>query len=37
MHGAAQGVDNYKQQLEFFAKAMVRPRTRADHGHSRAN
>ena len=35
MHGAAQRVDNCEQQLEFFTKAMVRPRTRADHGHSR--
>ena len=30
MHGAAQRVDNCEQQLEFFMKAMVRPRTRAD-------
>ena len=37
MHGAAQGVDNCEQHLEFFTKAMVRPRTRADHGHSRGN
>ena len=37
MHGAAQRVDNCEQQLEFFTKAMVRPRTRADHGHSRGN
>ena len=34
---AAQRVDNCEQQLEFFTKAMVRPRTRADHGHSREN
>ena len=37
MHGAAQRKDNCEQQLEFFTKAMVRPRTRADHGHSRGN
>ena len=37
MHGAAQKVDNCKQQLEFFTKAMVGPRTRADDGHSRRN
>ena len=37
MHGAAQRVDNCEQQLEFFTKAMVRLRTRADHGHSRGN
>ena len=37
MHGAAQRVDNCEQQLEFFPKAMVRQRTRADHGHSRGN
>jgi len=37
MHGAAQRVDNCEQQLEFFTKAMVRPRTKADHGHSRGN
>jgi len=36
MHGAAQRVDNCEQQLEFFT-TMVRPRTRADHGHSRGN
>jgi len=35
MHGATQRVDNCEQQLEFFTKVMVRPRTRADHGHSR--
>ena len=29
MHGAAQGVDNCEQQLGFFTKAKVRPRTRA--------
>ena len=33
MHGAAQSVDNCEQQLEFFIKAMVGSRTRADHGH----
>jgi len=37
LHGAAQRVDNCKQQLELFTKAMVRPRTRADHGHPREN
>ena len=37
MHGAAQRVDNCEQQLEFFTKAMVRPRTRAEHSHSRGN
>ena len=37
MHVAAQRVDNREQQLEFSTKAMVRPRTRADHGHSRGN
>ena len=37
MHGASQWVDNCEQQLEFFTKAMVRPRTKADHGHSRGN
>ena len=26
-----------EQQLESLTKAMVRPRTRADHGHSRGN
>jgi len=31
MHRAAQRVDNCEQQLEFLTKAMVRPRTRADH------
>jgi len=35
MHGAAQRVDNREQQLECFTKAMVGPRTRADHGHPR--
>jgi len=35
MHAAAHRVDNCEQQLEFFKEAMVRPRTRADHGHSR--
>ena len=29
MHGAAQRVDNCEQQLDFFTKAMVRPRTRS--------
>jgi hypothetical protein len=33
MHGAAQRVDNCEQQLEFFTKVMVRPKTRANHGH----
>jgi len=28
---------NNRQPLHFFTKAMVRPRTRADHGHSRGN
>jgi len=28
MHGAAQRVDNCEQQLDFFTKVMVRPRTR---------
>jgi len=37
MHGAAQRVDNCEQQLDFFTKAMVEPRTRADHGHLRGN
>jgi len=37
MHGAAQRVDKCKKQLEFLTKAMVRPRTRADHGHPRVN
>jgi len=37
MHGAAQRVDNCEQQLDFFTKAMARPRTRAYHGHSRGN
>jgi len=37
MHGAAQRVDNCEQQLVFFTNAMVRPRTRADHGHSGGN
>jgi len=37
MHEAAQRVDNCKQQLNFFTKAMVRPRTRADHGQPRGN
>jgi len=32
MHGTAQRVDNCEQKLAFFTKAMVRPRTRADHG-----
>ena len=35
MHGAAQRVDNREQQLRFFMKAMVGPRTRADDGHPR--
>ena len=35
--GRVESVDNCEQQLEFFTKAMVRPRTRADHGHSRGN
>jgi len=30
MHGAAQRVDNCEQQLDFFTKAMVRPRTRGE-------
>jgi len=30
-------VNNCEQQMEFFTKAMVRPMTRADHGHSRGN
>ena len=37
MYGAAQRMDNCEQQLEFVTKAMVRPRTRGDHGHSRGN
>jgi len=37
MHGAAQRVDNCEQQLEFFTKAMVGPRTRADYDHPRGN
>jgi len=37
MHGAAQRADNCEQQLEILKKAMVRPRTRADHGHPRGN
>jgi len=37
MHGAAQRVDNREQQLDFFMKAMVGPRTRAEHGHPRGN
>jgi len=37
MHRAAQRVDNCKQQLEFCNEYMVRPRKRADHGHSRGN
>jgi len=37
MHGAAQKADNCEQQLEFFTKAMVSPRTRVDHGHLRGN
>jgi len=37
MHGAAQRADNCEQQLEFFTKAMVRPRIRIDNGHSRGN
>jgi len=36
MHGAAQRVDN-REQLQFCTKAMVGPRTRADHGHPRGN
>jgi len=35
MHGAAQRVDNCKQQLDVFSKAMIGPRTRADHCHPR--
>ena len=35
MHRATQRMDNCEQQLDFFTKAMVRPRTRAHHGHSR--
>ena len=35
MHEAAQRVDNCEQQLDLFTKAMVRPRTRAHHGHPR--
>jgi len=31
------GVDDRKQQLDFFTKAMVGPRTRADHGHPGVN
>jgi len=37
MHGAAQRVDNCEQQLDFLTKAIVRPRTGADHGHPRGN
>jgi len=37
MHKAAQRVENREQQLDFFTKAMFRPRTRADHGHLRGN
>jgi len=37
MHRATQRVDNCEQQLEFFTKAKVRLRTRADHGHPRGN
>jgi len=37
MYGAAQRVENREQQLEFFTKAMVGPRTRADYGHPRRN
>jgi len=35
MHGATQRVDNCEQQLEFFTKAIVRLRTRADYGNPR--
>ena len=31
------GLDNCEQQLNFFTKAMVRPRTRAYNGHPRGN
>jgi len=37
MHGDTQRVDNCEQELECFMKAMVRPRTRADHGHTKGN
>jgi len=37
MHGAAHRVDNCEQQLDFFTKAMIGPRTRADHGHPQGN
>ena len=37
MHEAAQRVGNCEQQLEFCTKMMVRLRTRADHGHPKAN
>ena len=37
MHGAAQKVDNCEHQLEFFTRAKVEPRTRADHCHPTRN
>jgi len=37
MNGAAHWVDNCKQHLDFFKKAIVRPRTRADYSHPRGN
>ena len=37
MHGAEQRMSNREQQLDFFTKAIVGPRTRADHGHPRGN
>jgi len=37
MHGAAQRVDYCEQQFDVFTKAMVRLRTRADHGHPKGN
>jgi len=37
MHEAAPRIDNRKQQLDFFTKVVVGPRTRADHGHPRGN
>jgi len=36
-NGAVQRAHNREQQLEYFTKAMVGPRTRADHGHPRGN